>query len=166
MSPLVELMMANFNGSSTANSTTVDGSPDFQSVLEDSAIGSLGRVLSDLERTAGLSVTELSQVIEEHRRSFSADRRKLAIMRFLIIVSFLVLLGSVSLNAVIIAKMELSFEDGNCKTTANLAGKLSVLPNPSQVAKSTITTETTGIVPDSTVSDGLFVYQNQDPNWF
>ena len=166
MSPLVELMMANFNGSSTANSTTVDGSPDFQSVLEDSAIGSLGRVLSDLERTAGLSVTELSQVIEEHRRSFSADRRKLAIMRFLIIVSFLVLLGSVSLNAVIIAKMELSFKDGDCKISANLASKLLVLPTPSQTAESAVTTEATGVAIDSTLSDGLLVFKNQEPNWF
>ena len=166
MSPLVEYMMTAFDGSSIANSTTADGSPNFCSALEDSAIGSLGRVFSDLERTAGYSVTELTQAIEAHREVLNADRRKFAIMSFLMIASFFILLGSVSLNAVIIAKMELSFKDGDCKISANLASKLLVLPTPSQTAESTVTTEATGVAIDSTLSDGLFVYKNQEPNWF
>ena len=157
--------MTAFDGSSIANSTTADGSPNFRSALEDSAIGSLGRVFSDLERTAGYSVTELTQAIEAHREVLNADRRKFAIMSFLMIASFFILLGSVSLNAVTFAKMELSFEDGDCKISAKLASNLLVLPTSTQMVESAITTDVIEVTTDSTVSEELLVFRDQKPNW-
>ena len=167
MTSQVEFNMATRNVPSMVNSTFSEVTPDSHSVLGgESTLGSQSRVLLDLEQTAGSSAAELTQALSEHREILMANRRRFAIMTGFMMVSFLILLGTASLSAVTFLRMELTFrEDGTCKISANLASNPLVLRTSAQTVGFVITTDTTAVT-ESTVSQDLLVFRDEEPNWF